>query len=196
MLHGEAKKKRESKHNLYKRVVQNTCLGWFLLYSRLQGEVKSWGQHFSPSQTLFVLDVSAALTQSFPTLCDAMNCSSSGSQFSRQEYWSGLLCPSPGIFPIQGSNPGLPHCGQIFFFFNCLSYQESPWILEWVAYPISRGSSPARTWTGIACIAGEFFTQLSYHKSTIQSSQRNEPFHFHLPAYFVSWFHCELVCIA
>ena len=24
--------------------------------------------------------------------------------FSRQEYWSGLLCPSPGIFLTQGSN--------------------------------------------------------------------------------------------
>ena len=29
--------------------------------------------------------------------------------FSSQEYWSGLLCPSPGIFPTQGSNPHLSH---------------------------------------------------------------------------------------
>ncbi|KAM7245688.1 hypothetical protein CapIbe_001986, partial [Capra ibex] len=28
--------------------------------------------------------------------------------FSRPEYWSGLLFPSPGNFPTQGSNPGLP----------------------------------------------------------------------------------------
>ena len=26
---------------------------------------------------------------------------------SRQEYWSGLPWPSPGIFPTQGSNPGV-----------------------------------------------------------------------------------------
>ena len=32
--------------------------------------------------------------------------------FSRQEYWSGLSFPSPGIFPTQGLNLGLPHCGQ------------------------------------------------------------------------------------
>ena len=32
--------------------------------------------------------------------------------FSRQEYWSGLPFPSPGIFPTQGSNPGLPRCRQ------------------------------------------------------------------------------------
>ena len=28
---------------------------------------------------------------------------------SRQEYWSGLLFPSPGDLPNQGSNPGLLH---------------------------------------------------------------------------------------
>ena len=27
--------------------------------------------------------------------------------FSRQEHWSGLSCPPPGIFPTQGSNPSL-----------------------------------------------------------------------------------------
>ena len=35
--------------------------------------------------------------------------------FSRQEYWSGLLCPSPGDFPTQGSNLSLLHCWQILF---------------------------------------------------------------------------------
>ena len=29
-----------------------------------------------------------------------------------------------GIFPMQGSNPGLPHCRKIFFY--CLSHRESP----------------------------------------------------------------------
>ena len=32
--------------------------------------------------------------------------------FSRQEYWSGLPFPSPGVFPTQGLNPGLPHSRQ------------------------------------------------------------------------------------
>ena len=38
-------------------------------------------------------------TQSYPTVCDPMNCSSPGSsgmEFSRREYWSGLPFPSPG----------------------------------------------------------------------------------------------------
>ena len=42
--------------------------------------------------------------------------------FSRQEYWSGLPFPSPGIFPTQGSNLGLPHCKQTLYH---LSHQGS-----------------------------------------------------------------------
>ena len=63
-----------------------------------------------------------------------------------------LLCPwdSPGkntgvgchallqgIFPTQGSNPGLPYCRRVLY---QLSHQGSPRILEWVSYPFSRGS--------------------------------------------------------
>ena len=44
-------------------------------------------------------------------------------EFSRQEYWSGLPFPSPGIFPIQGLNPGLLHCRQILYHLN---HQGSP----------------------------------------------------------------------
>ena len=60
-------------------------------------------------------------------LCDPMDCIPArllcpwGS--SRQEYWSGLPCLLQGIFPTQGSNPGLPHCRQILY---CLSHQEVP----------------------------------------------------------------------
>ena len=58
--------------------------------------------------------------------------------FSRQEYWSGLPCPPPGDLPNQGSNPHLPHCRWILYH---LSYQGSPRILEWVAYPFSMRTS-------------------------------------------------------
>ena len=43
--------------------------------------------------------------------------------FSRQEYQSGLPFPSLGIFPTQGSNPGLPHCRQTLY---PLSHQGGP----------------------------------------------------------------------
>ena len=46
-----------------------------------------------------------------------------------------------GIFPTQGSNPGLPHCRWILY---QLSHQGSPRILEWVAYPFSSRSSRPR----------------------------------------------------
>ena len=59
------------------------------------------------------------------------------------------------IFPIQGSNPGLPHCRWILY---QLSHKGSPRILEWVAYPFSSGSSQPRNWTRVSWIAGKFFT--------------------------------------
>ena len=59
------------------------------------------------------------------------------------------------IFSTQGSNPGLPHCRHILY---CLSHQGSPWILEWVAMPFSRGSSQLRNQTRVSCIVGGFFT--------------------------------------
>ena len=60
-----------------------------------------------------------------------------------------------GIFPTQGSNPGLPHCRQILY---RLSHQGSPKILEWVAYLFSSGSSQPRNQTGVSCITGGFVT--------------------------------------
>ena len=59
-----------------------------------------------------------------------------------------------GIFLTQGSNLGLPHCRQILY---QLYHKESPGILEWVAYPFSRGSSQPRNWTGVPCIARGLF---------------------------------------
>ena len=57
------------------------------------------------------------VAQSCPTLCDPMD----SMEFSRPEYWSGLPCPPQGIFPTQGSNPGLLHCRQIL---SQLSYEN------------------------------------------------------------------------
>ena len=67
----------------------------------------------------------------------------------------GSLSLLQGIFPTQGLNPGLPQCRRILY---QLSPKWSPRILEWVAYPVSSGSSWPRNWTGISCIADGFFT--------------------------------------
>ena len=92
------------------------------------------------------------VAQSYPTLCDPMDCSLPGFSvhgifgFSRQEYWSGLPFPSPGIFPTQGSNPGVLHCRQTLY---PLSHQGSPASIReaqeyWSEYPIpSPGDLPS-----------------------------------------------------
>ena len=66
--------------------------------------------------------------------------------------WVALL---QEIFPIQGSNPGIPHRGQSLYH---LSHKGSPRILKWVSYPFSRGSSQPRNRTGVSWIVGRFFT--------------------------------------
>ena len=54
-----------------------------------------------------------------------------------QNTGEGSLSLLQGIFPTPGLNSGLPHCRWILY---QLSHQGSPRILEWVAYPFSRGS--------------------------------------------------------
>ena len=81
-----------------------------------------------------------------------------------------------GIFPTQGSNTGLSHCRLTLY---QLSHQGSPRILEWVAFPFSRGSSQPRDWTQVACIAGRFFTrwttrEANYHCNSLQKEKKKE----------------------
>ena len=56
--------------------------------------------------------------------------------FSRQKYWSGCHFLLQGIFPTQGSNPGLPHCRQTLY---RLSHQGSPrskrLLISWLQSP-------------------------------------------------------------
>ena len=87
-------------------------------------------------------------TQLCPTLCSPWD--SPG-----QNTGVGSLSLLQGIFPTQGSNPGLPHCRWILY---QLRHEGSPRILEWVAYSFSSGSSEPRNWTKVSCIAGRFFT--------------------------------------
>ena len=88
-------------------------------------------------------------------------------EFSRPEYWSVSVSLLQGIFPTQGLNPGLPHCRQILY---QLSHKGSPRILDWVAYPFSRGSSWLRNQTGVSYIAGGFFTNWAMREAHLSSS--------------------------
>ena len=67
------------------------------------------------------------VTQSCPTLCDPVDYSPPGSSVHGdspgQNTGVGCYALLQGIFPTQGSNPGLPHCRRILY---QLSYQGSP----------------------------------------------------------------------
>ena len=93
-------------------------------------------------------------TQSCLSLCDPHGLYSPWNS-PGQNIGKGSCFLLQGIFPIQGSNPGLPHCRWILY---QLSHKGSPRILEWVAYSFSSGSSCPRNWTRVSCIAGGFFT--------------------------------------
>ena len=68
----------------------------------------------------------------------------------------GSLSLLQGIFPTQGLNLGLLHCGWIL-----------PRILEWVACPFSSRSSQSRNRTRVSCIGGDFFTNWAIREATL-----------------------------
>ena len=61
--------------------------------------------------------------------------------FSRQEYWTGLPCPSPGDLPDPGMEPGSSHCRWILYY---LSHQGSP--MSWER--TFKYSFTNKSWTG------------------------------------------------
>ena len=91
---------------------------------------------------LVMLFCAESVAQSCLTLCDPMDCSPQVSSVHGDPPGknTGVGCHAllQGIFRTQGLNPGLPHWRCILCL---LSNQGSSRILEWVAYPFSRGSS-------------------------------------------------------
>ena len=67
------------------------------------------------------------VAQSYLTLCDLVDCSLPGSSVHGDSPGKNTGVGShallQGIFPTQGSNPGLLHCRWIRY---CLSHQGSP----------------------------------------------------------------------
>ena len=74
--------------------------------------------------------------------------------FSRQEYWSGLLCPPPGDLP----NPGIKPRSSALQADSLPSEPLGKPKITGVAYPFCSGSSQSRNWTRVSCIPGGFFT--------------------------------------
>ena len=82
------------------------------------------------------LTVKVKVTQSCPTLCDPIDYSPWNSP--GQNTRVGSLSLLQGIFPTQGSDPGLLPCRWILY---QLSHKGSPRRLEWVVFPFSSRSS-------------------------------------------------------
>ena len=57
-------------------------------------------------ERVYIVNMKVKVPLSCPTLCNPMTIQSM--EFSRSEF-------SRGIFPPQGSNPGVPHCRQILY---------------------------------------------------------------------------------
>ena len=96
-----------------------------------------------------VVKVSCMHAQSLQTVCDPVDVAHQALLsvgFSSQEYWSGLPCFPSGDLPIlriERSSHTSPKLARI---------------LQWAAFPFSRGSSQARDQTQVSHIAGGFFT--------------------------------------
>ena len=138
LVHGVAKESDMTEHTRVQRIPFRT------IYKHATRKIKA---------------VLCLVTQSCLTLCDPMDGSSPGSSVHGDSLGknTGVGCHAllQGIFPTQGSNPGLPHCRWILYH---LIHQGSPRILEWVAYPFSRGPSQPRNRNRVSCITDRFFT--------------------------------------
>ena len=92
------------------------------------------------------------VTRSCPTLCDPMDYIVHGILQPRI-LDMGSLSLLQGIFPSQGSNPGLPYCRWIFLPAEPQGKPKNTGVgslsvLQWISQP--------RNQTGVSCIAGRF----------------------------------------
>ena len=110
------------------------------------------------------------VAQSCLTLCDPLDCSLLGSSFhgvlqARILEW--VACPPPGDLPNPVIKPRYPALQED----SLPNHEGSPRILEWVAYPFSRGSSWLRIERGSVATAGGFFTSWDTREAKITESQ-------------------------
>ena len=128
-------------------MLERTCgsrfhcfLNLSLCFSALSLLLKGLNTVFIVSCTFSIFEY-LVLSQSCPTVCNPMDCSLPGSSVHGDSPGknTGMGCHAAiqGIFPTQGSNPGLPHCRRTV----PSKPPGNPWILQWVAYPFSRWSS-------------------------------------------------------
>ena len=77
----------------------------------------------------YLFCVLCLVAQSCPTLCDPLPGSSVHGDSPGKNTRVGSYALLQGIFPAEGSNPGLPHCRQVLYH---LSHQGSPYYLFYI----------------------------------------------------------------
>ena len=102
--------------------------------------------------------------------------------FFTQEYWRRELFPSTGNLPSPGVNCSLPDSS-----IHGILHAR---LLEWVAYPFSRGSSQPRNLSSVSCSVGRFFTSWAIREAIIFTWDYLLLFwevtiHFQFPLFFI-----------
>ena len=131
------------------------------------------------------------VVQLCPTLCDPMDYTAHGILQARVLEWVPFSfsrgSPNPGI------TPGLLYHRWIL---HLLSHKGSPRILQWEAYPFYSRSSQPRNQTGVSCIAGGYFYQLSYQGCLFIALARFAHTHSHSSqiskCLFLGYFHYRM----
>ena len=75
------------------------------------------------------MNVKALVAQLCLALCNLVDCSLPGSSVHGKNTGVGCHGLRLGIFPTQGSNPGLLHCRQVLY---CLSHQGNSLVVQWL----------------------------------------------------------------
>ena len=196
-------------------ILQARTLEWIsMTFSRGSSQPTGWNQVSHIAGRFFTIWATretqeywsgfSSVTQSYPTLCDPMDCahqaflsitnswnllklisiesvmpsnhlilcrpllllpsifssirvfsSQSVLRITRPKYWSFSLSISPST----------EYSGLISFRIDWLDLLA---VLEWVAYPFSKGSSQSRNWTRVFCIAGRFFISWAIGEAQIK----------------------------
>ena len=113
------------------------------------------------------------VTQSCPTLCDSTDCRPPGSSVQGDSPGknTGVGCHAclQGIFPIQGSNPGIPHCRLILYHLNHKGSQTvSFWLCTSAEFYVNVIQSSTKSTTQQKCIYFRKHCWLDLHGSMVE----------------------------
>ena len=109
------------------------------------------------------LESEVKVPQSCPPLGDPVGYTVHGILQARILEWSLSLLQ--GIFPVQGLNPGFPHCRQILY---KLSHKRNSRIRQWVVCPFCSGSAFPTQESNRGLLHGRrILYQLSYQGSPV-----------------------------